>query len=298
MKINSLAGTLTIAAALTLVPGLFASDDHDSRGACSNDTLRGHYATLIQGAYGPGITPGTQTSGPSTPFQGIQMLQFDGKGNITGTEQLVAGGYVVTQDENAAPTFVPVTGTYKINKDCTGSAYISSSHNGVAANFVYVGMVLANAGKTFYMLVVSPYDGAATPDAPGVVRPSAASPPGWNSRTQHITAAFIKLRHCIAQRKPPTPGGFFHARPTTPDTKLQRQIDCLESNLDEPMSKSSRPCPRLPSSTHPCRAECHGPARPGLDHRSIRTACSRGSGGGSAPNRSAWREAPGHAPVP
>ena len=98
------------------------------------------------------------------------MLYFDGKGNITGLEQLVAGGYVVTQDDAAKPIFVPVTGSYKLNGDCTGTAYITSSHNGVAQNFVFVGLVLANGGRTFYMLVTTPYDGAADANSAGVVR--------------------------------------------------------------------------------------------------------------------------------
>jgi hypothetical protein len=100
------------------------------------------------------------------------MLEFDGQGKISGLEQLVAGGYVVTADGTDAQAFVPVTGTYKINHNCTGTAYISSSHNGITSNFVYVGLVLANGGKTFYMLVVSPYDGADPNeiDAKGVVR--------------------------------------------------------------------------------------------------------------------------------
>src|SRR5450755_264996 len=170
MQINSLTRTLIIAAALAVSTGLFASNAAAEAPFCSSAMLKGHYATLIQGAYGQGTTPGTQTSGPSTPFLGIQMLEFDGKGNISGLEQLVAGGYVITEDANNAPTFVPVTGNYKLNHDCTGTAYISSSHNGVTQNFVYVGLVLANGGRTFYMLVVSPYDGAVTENGPGVVR--------------------------------------------------------------------------------------------------------------------------------
>jgi hypothetical protein len=171
MQINSFTRTLSIAAALAVSTGLFASNAAAEAPFCSSEMLRGHYATLIQGAYGPpGTSPAAQTSGPSTPFLGIQMLEFDGRGKISGLEQLVAGGYVVTQDANNAPDFVPVTGNYKLNRDCTGTAYISSSHNGVTDNFVYVGLVLANGGKSFYMLVVTPYDGATTENGPGVVR--------------------------------------------------------------------------------------------------------------------------------
>ena len=152
--------------------------------SCSNTMLRGHYAHLIQGAYGPvGATPFSQTYGNSLPFQGIQMLEFDGKGTLKGSESLVASGAELTN--NNGKHFVPVVGSFSINDDCTGFGYICSNHttgtvsggpNTCNANhtidtpgfpwedFVQVTIVLAEGGKKFHMLVVPPFD------ANGIVR--------------------------------------------------------------------------------------------------------------------------------
>jgi hypothetical protein len=149
--------------------------------------LRGHYAHLIQGAYGPGTAPFTQTFGNSLPFQGIQMLQFDGQGTLKGTESLVASGTELTN--NNGKHFVPVVGSFTINDDCTGVGYICSNHTSGAISggpstcnanntietpgfiwedFVQVTIVLAQGGKKFHMVVVPPFDG--TPTQPGIVR--------------------------------------------------------------------------------------------------------------------------------
>jgi hypothetical protein len=144
---------------------------------CSNRMLRGNYAHLIEGAFGPGTTPFSQTIGDALPFRGIQMLEFDGRGGLTGSESLVAGGGELTN--NNGKHFVPVVGSFTINDDCTGIGYICSNHtsglvsggaNTCDANntietpgflwedFVQVTIVLAERGKKFHMLLVPPYD--------------------------------------------------------------------------------------------------------------------------------------------
>jgi hypothetical protein len=166
-----------IASGLTLLLAVTASARE--REGCNTSMLRGHYAHLIQGAYGPvGATPFTQTYGNSLPFQGIQMLDFDGKSTLKGSESLVASGAELTN--NGGKHFVPVVGSFTINDDCTGFAYICSNHttgtlsggpNTCDANhtidtpgflwedFVQVTLVLAEGGKKFHMLVVPPFDG-------------------------------------------------------------------------------------------------------------------------------------------
>ena len=146
--------------------------------ACNASMLRGHYAHLIQGAYGPvGASPFMQTYGESLPFQGIQMLEFDGKGTLKGQESLVASGAEITN--NGGKHFVPVVGSFTINDDCTGFGYICSNHNSgtltggpgtcdanhtittpgfLWEDFVQVTIVLAEGGKKFHMLVVPPFD--------------------------------------------------------------------------------------------------------------------------------------------
>src|SRR5438309_283874 len=95
---------LAVASGLSfLVAGNVSAGDRDT---CSNNLLKGHYAHLIQGAFGPGTNQFAQTYGEATPFQGIQMLEFDGKGSVTGSESLVAGGGELTN--NNGRHFTPV----------------------------------------------------------------------------------------------------------------------------------------------------------------------------------------------
>ena len=146
---------------------------------CSNSTLKGRYAHLIQGVYGPlgNTAPFTETNGDALPFQGIQMLEFDGKGTLKGTESLVVSGAEITN--NGGKHFVPVVGSFSINPDCTGIGYICSNHDtGTISggpetctgktigtpgflweDFVQVTIVLAEQGGKFHMLVVPPFDG-------------------------------------------------------------------------------------------------------------------------------------------
>jgi hypothetical protein len=163
---------VTIASSLML---LFVSGASAS-GTCSNAMLHGRYAHLIQGVFGPDTSQFGQTFGSGTPFQGIQMLDFDGKGGISGSESLLAGGGEITN--NDGKHFTPTVGSYTINPDCTGTAYLCSNHgtgtisggpstcNGntinspglLWMNFVAVTVVLAERGKQFHMLVIPPYD--------------------------------------------------------------------------------------------------------------------------------------------
>jgi len=165
-----------IASGLALLLTITASAKEKE--VCSSSLLRGHYAHLIQGAYGPpGFAPFTQTFGNSLPFQGIQMLEFDGKGTLKGQESLVASGAEITN--NGGKHFVPVVGSFTINDDCTGVGFICSNHtSGVLSggpstcdanhtvdtpgfkweDFVQVTIVVAEGGKKFHMLVVPPFD--------------------------------------------------------------------------------------------------------------------------------------------
>jgi hypothetical protein len=142
--------------------------------------LRGHYAHFIQGTFGPltATTPFSETYSGAFPFQAIQMLEFDGKGSLTGSESVVVGGAEITNPTGTH--FVQVVGTFTINADCTGIAYLCSNHisgtpppGGVPStctgdtigtsgflweDFVQATIVLANGGKTFHMLVIPPYD--------------------------------------------------------------------------------------------------------------------------------------------
>jgi hypothetical protein len=182
MLVKSSSRMLIAVASAAMLSGIFVSRA-SAHAACSNEMLRGHYAHLIQGLYGPDTTPLTETyMSNAFPFQAIQMLEFDGRGGITGSESIVVSGAEFT--ENAGTHFVPVVGSFTVNPDCTGIAYLCSNHmtgtvsggpgtcTGTTINtsgfvwedFVKVTVVLANGGKTFHMLVIPPFDNG------GVVR--------------------------------------------------------------------------------------------------------------------------------
>jgi hypothetical protein len=191
MRLKSLFRIFTLTGTLAVLFGLALPSI--SSASCSNGMLSGRYAHLILGAYGPTATAFGETGGNNFPFQGIQMLKFDGQGGLTGQESIVASGAELSYNGNKH--FVPVAGSYQINYDCTGIGYICANHttgqvsnipcnystitnpanicptdsmgNPVTspscwADFVQVTIVLAEGGRQFHMLVIPPYDGGMT----------------------------------------------------------------------------------------------------------------------------------------
>jgi hypothetical protein len=175
MRSTSKIATLSSSLVLLVVSTASASE------TCSNAILHGRYAHLVEGVFGPGITPFAQTYANGTPFRGIQMLEFDGKGGITGSESLMAGGGEVTKLDDKR--FSPLVGSYSVSPDCTGVAYLCANH-GIGSvsgdgpstcnadtitapgflwnSFVQTNVVIAERGKKFHMLVVPPFDGDKT----------------------------------------------------------------------------------------------------------------------------------------
>ena len=74
--------------------------------ACSNATLKGNYAALLTGVSG------------GLPVAALDHVTADGLGNLTGTGTINVNGTVSSG--------VPLSATYSINADCTGSATFSS----------------------------------------------------------------------------------------------------------------------------------------------------------------------------
>ena len=92
---------------------------------CTNAGVKGNFGFVNAGAIvGVG----------AIAFDG--RLTFDGAVGITGTESGSEAGTIVTG--------VPLTGTYAINSDCTGTGILTPS-GGTATNF---NLVVVNSGKT------------------------------------------------------------------------------------------------------------------------------------------------------
>ena len=79
---------------------------------CSNATLNGTYSASITGTLG------------GAPFAELDLVTSNGNGTFSGTGTISEDGVISTG--------VPVSATYTVNSDCSGSAVLSS---GVTQNF-------------------------------------------------------------------------------------------------------------------------------------------------------------------
>ena len=89
--------------------GSAVGEEHETR-PCSNRTLFGDY----------GLTVEATLLGPNLPLRALVMQHFDGKGNLTQVDHVVVNGVPPAQE------WTPGTGTYTVNRDCTGAAVINS----------------------------------------------------------------------------------------------------------------------------------------------------------------------------
>ena len=79
---------------------------------CSNATLKGTYSASITGTLG------------GAPFAELDLVTSTGNGTFSGTGTVSENGVISTD--------VPVSATYTVNSNCSGSAVLSS---GVTQNF-------------------------------------------------------------------------------------------------------------------------------------------------------------------
>lgn len=124
------------ASAMTQVDEARSRDRH-----CSNRTLFGDYGFAVEGQLSP--EPDVTLAG-----RGVAMTHFDGKGNLTQVDSLLIGGSPVSD-------WSPVTGTYQVNDNCTGTMNLSTSTGG----FVNLRMVVVRHGTEIHTVVWPPFDG-------------------------------------------------------------------------------------------------------------------------------------------
>ena len=136
------------AAPIVMVCGLLVSgvsvvaqSDHDR--PCSNRTLLGDYGFAIDGVILaiPGVTlpPG------GVPFRGVTMTHFDGNGNLTQLDHDVFNGAPQSTD------WAPVSGTYTINPDCTGTMVLIVTGNPLSP--VNLHLVVVRRGREIHTVV-------------------------------------------------------------------------------------------------------------------------------------------------
>ena len=117
---------------------------HDVRSRdrhCSNRTLSGDYGFAVEGQLSP--APGVTLAG-----RGVTMTHFDGEGNLTQVDSLIIG-------ESPVSDWSPVTGTYHVNNNCTGTMSLLTSTGG----FVNLRMVVVRHDTEIHTVVWPPFDG-------------------------------------------------------------------------------------------------------------------------------------------
>ena len=117
------------------------TDDGD-RKVCSNRTLHGDYGSAVEGLILP-------APGVALPIRGVVMTHYDGEGNFTQVDHIVANGLPPAME------WTPGSGTYHVNSNCTGTAHIDTSTGG----FVNLEIVVVQQGKEIHAVVTTPFDG-------------------------------------------------------------------------------------------------------------------------------------------
>jgi hypothetical protein len=103
---------------------------------CSDRTLRGDYAFVIDG---------TILTAPSPLLlRGVAMTHFDGHGNLSQVDFTTLNGAA------AGPDWRPATGTYEINADCTGKAQILPA----GAPPLNLRLVVGDRGRQVWTVVI------------------------------------------------------------------------------------------------------------------------------------------------
>jgi hypothetical protein len=108
---------------------------------CSNRTLSGKYGCSVQGVLLniPGLPPEAR-------FVGVTTSDFDGKGNLTGTEHVVVNG------TSFNPGWDTNSGTYSVNSDCTGTAVVNTPNSPAPLNLSFV---IVDGGREFRQVLNS-----------------------------------------------------------------------------------------------------------------------------------------------
>jgi hypothetical protein len=121
MRQTTIVKTFAMAMASALVVGITATAQAADKG-CSNATLKGTYAYTNTGF----ITAPPVEAGP---FAGVGTQVFDGNGGTTATAWVSQNGNVLQ---------VAITGTYTVNRDCTGTLTLQISPVSITGHAFFV----------------------------------------------------------------------------------------------------------------------------------------------------------------
>ena len=139
MKHSTIANTFRIAAiaaiALVMAPAAKAQAT-----GCTNAMLRGTFVYTLTGFIVNPAFPG--------PFAEVGTQTFDGRGGTTAIATLNANGNIQK---------ITITGTYKVNDDCTGTFTLLVAPFGTTNIVLFV---IDNGGNGFQSMEVNPNQGS------------------------------------------------------------------------------------------------------------------------------------------
>lgn len=132
--------TAFIAAAQTTINNEMGAN---RRIRCNENTISGSYGTNITGTFLVPPAPGSTNPPTAVPFASVGRLTFDGVGNVSGRDTNSFGGDVTRN---------PTTGTYTVDRDCTGTLIVNLSNGFVINNDI----VIVDGGKEIFLIQTNP----------------------------------------------------------------------------------------------------------------------------------------------
>jgi hypothetical protein len=113
--------------------------------SCSNGTIRGDYAFTVHGV---SLSPDGATS--TGLFDGVGIINFDGRGNFTQEDFVVRNGRQVPGGPpNPSGFHTGEGGTYSVNDDCTGTLDLQLS----PGNERSAALVISKSARTIHSIV-------------------------------------------------------------------------------------------------------------------------------------------------
>jgi uncharacterized membrane protein len=154
MRAKSIQMILSTVGHVGAICGLLAASAlANASDTCTTATFQGAYGLTVNGVLSP-------AGGPGITIGGVQRIHSDGKGNLTASQALILNGVPLV--DNPPSYFSPWTGTYTLNSDCTGLAFLTNIPSG-GANFLWLSFVVDTGGFQIRMVAVPPYDSGGIP---------------------------------------------------------------------------------------------------------------------------------------
>jgi len=133
----AMAAGVAVILAVSIAGSARTDDDGPAEARCSNRTLRGDYGFSIDGQILAGPHAGL--------LRGVAMTHFDGNGSLTQVDFATINGIPAWSD------WRPVSGTYGLNPDCTGTAELQPSDGSPA---LHLRLVVVDRGREIRTIVV------------------------------------------------------------------------------------------------------------------------------------------------